>query len=65
MKEARVKIDTIYRQLVERLNALIVVEGEAAYAGFVTELNKRIEGYDNTVSIRRAKGKKGGMLLLQ
>jgi len=45
---------------VERLNALIVVEGEAAYAGFVTELNKRIEGYDNTVSIRRAKGKKGG-----
>ncbi len=60
MKEERVKTDAIYHQLVERLNALIVVEGEAEYAGFVTELNKRIEGYDNTVSIRRAKGKKSG-----
>ena len=60
MRFVRDKLCLIYRQLVERLNALIVVEGEAAYAGFVTELNKRIEGYDNTVSIRRAKGKKGG-----
>ena len=58
MKQERVKTDTIYRQITERINALIVVEGEAAYAGFVNELNKRIEGYDNTISIRRAKGKK-------
>ena len=60
MKQERVKTDAIYRQMVERINALIVVEGEAAFAGFVTELNKRIEGYNNTVSIRRAKGKKSG-----
>jgi len=58
MKQERVKTDAIYRQIVERINALVVVEGEAAYAGFVNELNKRIEEYDNTISIRRAKGKK-------
>jgi hypothetical protein len=58
MKQERVKTDVIYRQIVERIDALIIVEGEARYAGFVNELNKRIEGYDNTISIRRAKGKK-------
>ena len=58
MKQERVKTDAIYRQIVERINALVVVEGEAAYAGFINELNKRIEGFDNTISIRRAKGKK-------
>jgi hypothetical protein len=57
MKQERVKTDALYRQLVERINALIIVEGEAAYAGFVAELNKRIEGYDNTISLRQGKGK--------
>lgn len=58
MKEERVKTDNIYRQIIERINALIIVEGETAYAGFVNELNKRIEGFDNTVTLRRAKAKK-------
>lgn len=58
MKEERRKTDSIYRQITERINALIVVEGEAGYAGFVNELNKRIEGFDNTVTLRRAKAKK-------
>jgi len=58
MKQERVKTDAIYRQITERINALVVVDGDAAYAGFVNELNKRIEGYENTISIRRAKGKK-------
>lgn len=58
MKAERRKTDSIYRQITERINALIIVEGEAAYAGFVNELNKRIEGFDNTVTLRRAKAKK-------
>jgi len=58
MKQERVKTDEIYRQITERINALIVVEGETPFAGFVKELNKRIEGYENTISIRRGKGKK-------
>ncbi len=58
MKQERVNVDTIYHQITERINALTVVEGAATYAGFVNELNKRIDGYENTISIRRAKGKK-------
>lgn len=58
MKQERVKTEELYRQIVERINALIVVEGSAAYSEFVAELNKRIEGYNNTIAIRRAKGKK-------
>lgn len=58
MKQERVKTDAMYRQIIERLNALIVVEGDASYAGFVNELNRRIEGFSNTVSIRRGKGQK-------
>ena len=58
MKQEHLKTDAIYRQITERINALVIVEGEARYAGFVNELNKRIEGYDNTISIRRAKGAK-------
>lgn len=58
MKEERVKTDAIYRQIVERINALVIVEGEATYAGFVNELNERIQGYDNTIAIRRARAKK-------
>ena len=58
MKQERAKADAAYRQIIERINALIIVEGEARYAGFVNELNKRIEGYENTISIRRAKGAK-------
>ena len=58
MKQERVKTDDIYRQITERLNALIIVEGETAYLPFVNELNQRIEGYDSIISIRRGKSKK-------
>jgi len=58
MKQERLKTDGIYRQITERLNALIIVEGETAYLPFVNELNQRIEGYDNTIDIRRGKSKK-------
>jgi hypothetical protein len=58
MKEERAKVDTIYRDIRERINALIIVEGEANYAPFVNEMNTRIESYNNTIAIRRAKAKK-------
>jgi len=58
MKQERVKTDAIYHEIVERINALAIVEGDAAYAGFINEMKKSIEGYDNTIQIRRAKGKK-------
>lgn len=58
MKEERAKVDAAYHAVVERINALIIVEGDATYATFVNELNKRIDGYDNTLSIRKGKAQK-------
>jgi len=58
MKQERVKTEELYRQIVERINAMIVLEPSPAITEFAGELNKRIEGYNNTISIRRAKGKK-------
>lgn len=58
MKDERQKVDIAYRALVERLNALIIVEGEVAYTDFVSELNKRIESFSNTIAMRKGKLKK-------
>ena len=45
MKEARKVTDAAYRAIVERINALIVVEGEENYAEFVIKLNELINEY--------------------
>jgi len=42
MKQVRVEIDDVYRKIVKRINALIEINGEAAYTGFVKEMNARI-----------------------
>lgn len=42
MKEVRVVVDEAYKKIVTRISALIELNGDAAYAGFVKELNARI-----------------------
>jgi len=44
-KKARAELDKIYRGIVERLNALMVIEGDAAYEQFAKKLNAVIEKY--------------------
>ena len=58
MKEVRVKVDASYRQIVEKIKALIVVNGEAKYKVFVGELNQRIEKYKNQLAIRKGRNEK-------
>lgn len=58
MRQERAKLDVTYREIVERINALIIVEGEADYATFANQLNQRIGEYNNTLAIRRGKNKK-------
>ena len=53
MKEIRALVDDAYNTITERLNALVIVEGEAAYAGIVTKLNLRIDSYNNTLAQRK------------
>lgn len=42
MKQVRVQVDAAYRTIIERINALIIVNGETPYVEFVKELNARI-----------------------
>jgi hypothetical protein len=45
MKQARAQLDEVYRVIVERINALAVVEGVAAYETFIKTLNAVIAKY--------------------
>jgi hypothetical protein len=60
MKECRLETERAYEAVVERINALIVIEGEADYAEFVSKLNSLIDKFNNDVAVRigRAKAKK-------
>ena len=54
MKQVRVDVDAAYNKIVKRINALIVVNGEAPYAEFVKELNARIGRAQDSIAISRA-----------
>lgn len=49
LKSARADTDDAYRKLVEKVNALIVIEGEEVYVDFVKMLNAEIERYKREV----------------
>ena len=59
-KTTRAEVDGAVRQIIERIEALMVVEGEANYAEFVRRLNLQFDKYANTLAQRRgaAKAKK-------
>ena len=50
MKETRTETFKAYCQIVERINALIVVEGEGNYARFVNEVNYFVDKYNNAIA---------------
>ena len=58
MKEVRVDIDAHYRSITEKINALIIVNGETPYIDFVNKLNLRVEAYINALAMRKGKGPK-------
>jgi len=53
LKEVRTNIDIVFRQIVERLEALMVVEGEEKYKEFVRRLNIQLEHYINILAQRQ------------
>jgi hypothetical protein len=57
MKEVRIDVDEAYRTLVNKINALIIVNGETPYVDFVNKLNQRIEAYTNNLSIYKGRAK--------
>ncbi len=55
MKETRLDVDRAYASIVKRINALIVVEGEDKYAGFVNRINAFIDKYSQIVAQRQGR----------
>jgi hypothetical protein len=52
MLEIRRQTDRCYLDTVERLEALMLIRGDAAFAGFVNQLNTNIERYKSALSRR-------------
>jgi len=55
MKKVRVEVDEAYRIMVKKINALMIVNGEAPYVDFGNKLNQRIEAYTNNLAIYKGK----------
>lgn len=60
MKKVRLEVDPAYRKIVERINALIIVNGEAPYAEFVKEVNARIGRAQDVIAQRKGHSGKAG-----
>jgi hypothetical protein len=58
LKMARQETDKTYKAIVKRINALIEVNGDTAYAGFVTAVNERIENYQHVLAQRQGRNAK-------
>jgi hypothetical protein len=62
MKDARAEVDKVYKAVVERINALVIVEGPEAYENFIRRLNVVIAKHIQymTADQGRRATKKGG-----
>ena len=59
LKQAQHASDEAYRALVQKVNALAVVEGEADYADFISKMNEQVKHYKQEV-LPKAKKKDDG-----
>ena len=60
VKEIRQTADNAYRSLVELVNALTVVNGEAPYATFIDHVNAIIDRQKTVLKARQTNAKKKG-----
>jgi hypothetical protein len=58
MNKVRKEIITVYEQIVEHINASMLLNGETVYADFVKKLNERIAYFKNTLAIRKGRAAK-------
>ncbi len=57
MREARREIEANYKEIIERIDALMIVNGEAPYAEFIKKWNIRVEYYKTTLAQRAGRNK--------
>ena len=59
VRAARGPVDEIYHKIVNYVNAMAAVSGEANYAGFMDKVNYLVDYYNNILTIRKSKGNPG------
>jgi len=52
-------VDKAYTTIVDRINALIIVNGARGYTAFVNELNERVDKYNLIIAQREGRNSKG------
>jgi hypothetical protein len=55
MKNVRLLVDGAYRTIVDRVDALVIVNGLDSYESFINELNERIEAYNLMLAQRQGR----------
>ncbi len=63
MKDIRIGIDDIYSSIVERINALIVINGDKNFKDFVNGLNVRIASYTTALNQRQGRNREEELVL--
>ena len=58
MKQTRKATDQCYRQIIDRLDAIILINGVTKYTAFVSELNQRADRFANTLAMRQGRSAK-------
>ena len=58
MKDARTHLDAAYRMIVERVEALALVEGPDNYATYILKLNEIIHRYMQSIKVREGRNAK-------
>jgi hypothetical protein len=58
MKSARAAVDKTFREMIDRIEALVMVNGAASYEAFIRELNAVLERYKNMLAQRQGRAKK-------
>lgn len=59
VRAVRILTDAEYKKMVERINALTLINGDEKYADLITRWNTRIDYYRNSISRRLGAGKGG------
>jgi hypothetical protein len=57
MADVRKQVQGVYRQIIERVESLAVVNGDEPYAPFITELNGYIKRYSDVMAQRKGQRK--------
>jgi hypothetical protein len=58
VRELRKKIDSNYRDMLDRIDASILLNGETQYAAFVNAHNIRVDHYNNIIAQRKGRNAK-------